>query len=135
MNDVETLKEELVDRMVSTKSFGAYDKEKQVFVIGNPDDPENALLFQDVRVLATGKPIVLEELDCDTRFTVKVKRPKWIRARVRNADGEVNTVRYDGFTARFFQQMVDKLAGIDSRRKANRFHVEQAERKMKKNAR
>ena len=132
MND---LKEILIERMKTTKTFGAYDKETNQFVIGHPDDPDNALFIQGAKIVGFGDPILLEEVDCDTRFTVKVKRPKWIRARVRNADGEVNTVRYDGFTARFFQQMVDKLAGIDSRRKANRFHVEQAERKMKKNAR
>ena len=130
---MENLRQKLIDRMKATKTFGAYDKETNSFVIGHPDDPENAIFIHGAKIVGAGDPILLEEVDCDTRFTVKVKRPKWIRARIRTVDDEVNTVRYDGFTARFFQQMVDKLQGINSKNRANRFHVEQAERKRKKN--
>lgn len=129
------MKEKLVERMVSTNSFGAYDIESKSFVIGNPYDSENAILIVSPKIVAEGEPILLEEIDCDTRFTVKVKRPKWIRARVIMEDGNTTTVKYDGFTARFFQQMVDKLQGISSKNRANRFHVEQAERKMRRNER
>jgi peptide deformylase len=128
------LKLNLISTMRKNKTYGAYDRDARAFVVGHPEEPEDAILIVAPKIISEGDPILLEEMDYDTRLVVKVKRPKWIRARVIMEDGNTTTVRYDGFTARFFQQMYDKLQGYNSRDKANRFHIEQAERKMKRNA-
>jgi peptide deformylase len=132
--DVEGLKSRLIGIMKEKRTYGAYDVDKKAFVIGHPDDPDAAILILHPKIITTGADILLEELDSDTRLVVKVKRPKWVRARVVMEDGNTTTVRYEGFTSRFFQQMYDKLQGYNSRDRANRFHIEQAERKMKRNA-
>jgi peptide deformylase len=109
-------------------------KESNSFVIGNKYLPEDSILVVDPKIIAiSDEKVTLEEVDIyDNNYTVRVKRPKWIRARITMENGEKTTVRYDGLTARFFQQMVDQLNNISSRRRANRFHKEAADRKMRR---
>lgn len=81
--------------------------------------------------------IVLEEgcLSFPNLF-VKVKRPKNIRVRYTQPNGEVVTERFDGMTARIFQHEFSHLEGLTMLDQANRIHREQAfnsrDRKMRK---
>jgi peptide deformylase len=45
----------------------------------------------------------------------------------------MDTVRYGGLTARVVQHETDHLNGILYQKRANRFHIEQAERKRDRN--
>ena len=129
------LKNKLIEEMKELRFFGAIDLEENAFVLGNTFTPEDAILIKDAKIVfESEEKVVLEETDVyNDRYTVKVKRPKEIRARVIMEDGETTTVRYSGLTARFFQQMMDQLNGVSSRDRANRYHRDLADRKRRKN--
>lgn len=63
---------------------------------------------------------------------VKVKRPKKIKVRYEEPNGDTVTKIWDGMTARVFQHELNHLDGICHINKANKFHKEQALKKWKK---
>ena len=63
---------------------------------------------------------------------VKVKRPKKIKVRYTNPDGQTETRVFDGMSARVFQHEFDHLEGIVHLKRANRYHLEQAKKLAKK---
>lgn len=63
---------------------------------------------------------------------VKVKRPKKIKVRYTEPNGNVVTRVFDGMTARVFQHELDHLNGIVYTKRANKFHLEQARKRAKK---
>jgi peptide deformylase len=76
--------------------------------------------------------IILEEgcLSYPDMF-VKVKRPRRIKVRYAEPNGNVITQTFDGMTARVFQHELDHLNGINYQQRANRYHLEQARKKKK----
>ena len=77
--------------------------------------------------------IVMEEgcLSYPT-LTVKVKRPRFIRARFMDPYGNIVTKKFDGMAARVFQHELDHLNGIIHYKRANTIHKERFEKKWKK---
>jgi peptide deformylase len=65
-------------------------------------------------------------------FFVKIKRPRRIKVRFAEPNGNVVTRTFDGMTARIFQHELDHLNGIVYTRLANRVHLEQAHNRAKK---
>jgi len=63
---------------------------------------------------------------------VKVKRPKSIKVRFTTPDGETSTKTFTGMTARVFLHELDHLNGIAHTSRANRYHLEQAKKLVKK---
>lgn len=63
---------------------------------------------------------------------VKIKRPKKIKVRYAEPNGNVVTQIFDGMTARVFQHELDHLDGVCHINRANRFHLEQARKNAKK---
>lgn len=63
---------------------------------------------------------------------VKVKRPRKIKVRYTEPNGNVVTTVYDGMTARVFQHELDHLDGISYQKRANKYHLEQAKKAAKK---
>lgn len=63
---------------------------------------------------------------------VKIKRPQVIRIRYTRPNGETVTEQYQDLTARVMQHELDHLNGISHLNRANRFHLDQARTKMKK---
>ena len=106
-----------------------------VFVMGNPDDPDSIFsVFNPLIVDEASKDIVLGEEGCLSfpNLYVKVKRPKSIKARFSGHDGNVGTLKMDGWTARIFQHEFDHLYGITFQKRASKFHLDQAKNKQKK---
>lgn len=102
----------------------------RVFVMrGNPPfvcfNPRIAMFGEEENVLEEG---------CLTfpNLIVKVKRPKHVRVRFSTPSGVMTTKQFTGMTARVFQHELDHLDGILFYEKANRYHREQAFKKMKK---
>ena len=62
-------------------------------------------------------------------FFVKVKRPRRIKVRYAEPNGNIVTQVFDGMTARVFQHELDHLNGINYQQRANRYHLEQARKK------
>jgi peptide deformylase len=100
----------------------------RVFVIGNPSTPDEIIgVFNPLITNYDEETVVYEEgcLSYPGLF-VKIKRPRGIRVRYRGWNGEADTVRYEGYTARIFQHEYDHLNGITFQQKANRYHLDQA---------
>ena len=102
----------------------------RVFVIGNPDEPSEIIGVFNPMIVDYDEETVVYEEGCVSYpgLFIKIKRPRGIRARYRGWDGEVGTTRYEGYTARVFQHEYDHLNGITFQQKANRFHLEQAQK-------
>ena len=62
---------------------------------------------------------------------VKVKRPKTIKVRYTEPNGNVVTKVLDGLTSRIFQHEYDHLNGINFTKRANKIHLEQARNRLK----
>jgi peptide deformylase len=63
---------------------------------------------------------------------VKIKRPKSIKVRFTTPDGETSTKTFTGMTARVFLHELDHLDGIAHTSRANRYHLDQAKKLVKK---
>lgn len=62
---------------------------------------------------------------------VKIKRPETIRVRYANAIGDMKTEIFSGITARTILRKMDMIKGINLLQRANRFHRDQALKRMK----
>lgn len=62
---------------------------------------------------------------------VKIKRPRMIKVRFTQPNGEVRTEKFDGITARCFLHELDHLNGIVYTDLASRFHLDRALRQKK----
>lgn len=80
----------------------------------------------------SSEEIILDEM-CLTfqHLAVPVKRPKRIKVRYIEPNGEVKTATFDGMTARYFLHELDHLNGILYTEKVNKIHLERAMRKKK----
>lgn len=63
-------------------------------------------------------------------LSLPIKRPKMIKVRYAEPNGQVKTETYTGLTARYFLHELDHLDGILYTSKAKKFHLERAQRKQ-----
>ena len=86
------------------------------------------------RIVDTSTETVLLEEGCLSypNLWVKVKRPKKIKVRYAEPNGNIVTQVFDGMTARVFQHELDHLDGIVHTKRANKFHLEQARKNAKR---
>lgn len=105
-----------------------------VCVVGNPTDPDSAMaLFNPKIVDYSSETDTIEENNLTfPGLFIKIKRSTNIRVRYTNADGQTQTVKFDGVTARLVQQQVDQLNGCLYTSRANSYHREQAYKQQKK---
>lgn len=89
--------------------------------------------FNPLIVDASEEQVYLEEgcLSYPNLF-VKVKRPKTIKVRYTEPNGNVVTKVFDGLTARVYQHELDHLNGVSHIKRAHPMHVQQAKAKAKK---
>lgn len=124
---------DLVDTMVANMGLGLAAPQvglnyRVVAVRGNP----MLVMFNPKIVSTSDGDLVMEEGCLSYRgIYIKVKRPKAIRVRFALANGQVNTERFEGLSARIIQHEIDHLDGITMLDRANKIHREQAERKLK----
>jgi peptide deformylase len=90
-------------------------------------------VFNPRIVDVSSETVMLEEgcLSYPNLF-VKIKRPKSIKVRFTTPDGETSTKTFTGMTARVFLHELDHLNGIAHTSRANRYHLEQAKKLVKK---
>ena len=96
---------------------------------GNP-----AKIVINPKIIEYSKETVVLDEGCLSYpgVTVKVKRPRMIKARFFYPDGKAYTETFDGISARVFLHELDHLLGVCHLNRANSFHREQAFRKVKK---
>lgn len=92
--------------------------------------------FNPIIVDASEEIISLEE-GCLTypHVYVNIKRPRKIKVRYTQPNGEVVTRVFEGMTARIFQHELDHLNGLVHLDKVNRYHREKAQKDAKLNPR
>lgn len=88
--------------------------------------------FNPKIVSINGEHVDLEE-GCLTfpNYYVKIRRPKQIRVRYTQPNGNIVTHIYEGMTARIFQHEMDHLDGILFQSRATLYHRQQAEKNAK----
>jgi len=88
--------------------------------------------FNPVITFESEEQSVLEE-GCLTypSLYVKIKRSSWIRTKFYDVNGELQTQKFNGITARCFQHEVDHLNGIVYLNRASKIHLERSKRKLK----
>lgn len=103
----------------------------RVFVMNAKDLP--IVCFNPKIVDQSTETVLLEEgcLSYPNLF-VKIKRPKKIKVRYAEPNGNIVTQVFDGMTARIFQHELDHLDGICHTTRANKYHLEQARKNSKK---
>lgn len=80
----------------------------------------------------SSEELVLDEMCMSfLHLAVPIKRPKKIKVRYFEPNGNVKTETFDGMTARYFLHELDHLNGILYTERANKIHVERAMRKKK----
>lgn len=86
------------------------------------------------RVVDISSETVLLEEGCLSypNLFVKIKRPKSIKVRYTTPDGETTTKTFTGLTARVFLHELDHLDGIIHTSRANKYHLEQSKKLVKK---
>ena len=78
----------------------------------------------------SSEELLLDEMCMSfAHLTVPIRRPKKIKVRYVEPNGNVKTETFDGLTARYFLHELDHLNGILYTQKANKMHVERAMRK------
>ena len=128
------LYELLRDKMIEHKGVGLSAPQlgimTRAFVIGNPSEPESIIGVFNPMIVDYDEETVVYEEGCVSYpgLFIKIKRPRGIRVRYRGWNGEADTVRYEGYTARVFQHEYDHLNGITYQTRANRYHLDQAQR-------
>jgi len=83
------------------------------------------------RIVDSSQETIVMEEGCLTYpgLFVKVKRPRRIKVRYADPNGNVITQTFDGMTARVFQHELDHLNGVNYQQRANKLHLEQARKK------
>ena len=102
----------------------------RVFVMeGNP-----AFACFNPRVVDVSSETISLEEGCLSfpNLYIKIKRPRTIKVRFQDPNGDTHTKKLDGISARVFLHEMDHLNGIDYRKRANRYHLEKAQKVKQK---
>lgn len=76
------------------------------------------------KIVAYENPILMDE-GCLSfpKLFIKIKRPRMIRVRYTEPNGNVQTTMFDGMSARAYQHELDHLDGILFSKRANPIHL------------
>lgn len=109
------------------KEFADY----QYRVFAMMTDP--ILVCFNPKIIDTSTENIYQEESCLSfpKFLVKVKRPKSIKIRFADINGNVSTHVFIGMTARIFQHELDHLNGLMFYKDLNNYYTRRALRKMK----
>ena len=80
----------------------------------------------------SSEELILDEMCMSfPHLAVPIKRPKKIKVRYFEPNGNPKTEVFDGMTSRYFMHELDHLDGILYTQKANKIHLDRAMRKKK----
>ena len=102
----------------------------QMFVI----EGEPAYAIFNPRITYFGEEEILLEEGCLSYpgFSLKIKRPRFMRARFQDPYGDFVTKQFDGITSRVFQHEYDHINGVDFTQKVSKMKRNMAIKKWKK---
>lgn len=106
----------------------------QVFVAGDPNDPDNIITAFNPRIVFQSDQIIPIEEGCLSYpgIFLIVERPSIIRMRYANCNGQVNTYMYDGLPARVIQHEMDHMMGTNFTARVSKLKLERARAHKKK---
>ena len=136
--DPKQLADDLKQAMVEMRGVGLSANQVgipyQVFVAGDPNDPDNIITAFNPKVVFTStQHIPIEEgcLSYPGLFLI-VERPSIIRMRCANYTGRVDTNMYDGLPARVILHEMDHMNGTNFTTRVSRLKLDRAKSHKKK---
>tara|TARA_R100000808_G_scaffold24863_1_gene58876 strand:+ start:16918 stop:17430 length:513 start_codon:yes stop_codon:yes gene_type:complete len=136
--DPEKLFNEMLDFMCENKGIGLSAPQVglpyAVFVMGDPGNRESGIGVFNPKIVDFDSNMSYNKEGCLSfpHLFVKIKRADGIRTRFQTWDGDIDTMVFQGMTAKIFQHEYDHLDGIVFTKRANRIHLDSARRKQKK---
>lgn len=130
-----TLAENLIETMRMNKGIGLSANQcglpYRVFVMEG--EPAFAMFNPRIVDSSDNTEILLDEgcLSFKNLF-IKIKRPRLVKVRFQDPNGETHTMKLDGISARVVLHELDHLNGVDFRKRANPYHLEKAKKLKKK---
>lgn len=127
------LAKDLTETMIQNKGLGLSANQVglpyNVFVMTG----EQVRAFFNPRIVDQSEETVLMVEGCLSYpgFFVKIRRPATCKIRYTQPNGETITEEFVGLSARIIQHEYDHLQGKTLYDRASKFHLEQAERKLK----
>lgn len=102
----------------------------QMFVL----EGEPAYAVFNPRITYYGEEEILLEEGCLSYpgLSLKIKRPRFMRARFQDPYGDFVTKQFDGITSRVFQHEYDHINGVDFTQKVSKLKKNMAMKKWKK---
>ena len=97
-------------------------------------DGEPAYAIFNPRITYFGEEEILLEEGCLSYpgLSLKIRRPRFIRARFQDPYGDYVTKQFDGITARVFQHEFDHINGVDFTQKVSKLKRDMALKRWKK---
>ena len=136
--DPTILVEQLVTLMIESKGVGLSANQVglpyRVFVMGNPGDKESIIPVFNPSIINYSEETEYSEEGCLSfpGLFVPIKRSKDIRVRMATVDGEIDTAKFTGYTAKLFQHEYDHMEGTDFTQKVSRLKIDRAMKKLNK---
>jgi peptide deformylase len=117
-HDPVQLEKDLIEAMFTNNGMGLSANQTgiraRVFVMGHKNDPSSAQAFFNPQVVANVNDVDDLEEGCLSfpGIYVKVKRPRKIKVRWQNSQGEYKEAELDGYSCKCFLHELDHLEGI-----------------------
>jgi peptide deformylase len=130
----DTLKSAMIECKTTGLSACQLGIMKRFFVVGNYEDPDSIIGMFNPLITDQSEDMITYEEACPSfpGLFLKIKRPKEIRIRYTKRDGDIDTFRFTGYTARVILHEYDHLNGILYQSRANRYHLDQGKKKLDK---
>jgi peptide deformylase len=135
--DATELFQNLKDTLIANKGLGLSAPQVgipyQAFVIGDYRNPDSIFSVFNPVLVDIGDDVLLEE-GCITYpgLFVKINRPGVVKTRFAGHNGQVDTIKFNGFTARAFLHEYDHLQGITFVHRASALQLDRAKKQKKK---
>lgn len=127
----------LKSKMIETKGLGLSANQvgwrERFFVYGNFQEPTTIRVMFNPQIIWESEERTVGEEGCLSfpGWFIKVKRANEIRVRYQDEKGNTQTERFSGLTARVIQHEIDHLNGIIFKKRANKYHLDMAEKQKK----
>lgn len=136
--DPKQLADDLKEAMLKFRGVGLSANQVgipyQVFVAGDPNDPDNIITAFNPRIVFQSDQIIPVEEGCLSYpgIFLIVERPSIIRMRYADHTGRVDTYIYDGLPARVIQHEMDHMMGTNFTTRVSKLKLERARAHKKK---
>lgn len=136
--DPKQLADDLKEAMIEHRGVGLSANQLgipyQVFVAGDPNDPDNIVTAFNPRIVFKSDQLVPIEEGCLSYpgLFLIIERPSIIRMRYADYTGRVNTFMYDGLPARVIQHEMDHMLGIPFTSNVSRLKLDRAKAHKRK---